>query len=250
MLMPYQINKGGADCPFEVVKQGSGERVACHDTEAEAKKHLAALYANVPDASMPMHRDNHAEIEFRTAAVEALEVNERFIRVRAVPYGEPATVLYRDDVWTEYFEPGAFDHVINKPNRIRVNREHVRGNTCGKVIALRSEPSGLIADVRTADTPLGWDTLNLAKDDMLSASIGFGALPNWTRIDMRNKVRRIERAHLDHLSFVESPAYQGADVLEVRGYIAEAAIPVEPPILDVLAADEAFQWASDRLNRK
>ena len=245
--MPYRIREGGADCPFEVQNEDSGERVACHPSREKALAHMQALYAHVSDAEQ---RGDRAEIEHRTADVQTLDVDERFVRVRAVPYGEPATVMFRGDVWTEYFEPGAFDQVINRPNRIRVNREHIRGNTCGKVIALRSEPTGLIADVRIANTPLGMETLALAREDCLSASVGFGALPKWTRIDMRNKVRRIERAHLDHLSFVETPAYAGAEVLEVRGYVAEAAMPYRSPDIDVLAEDPVFRWADGRLNTK
>lgn len=251
--MPYQIREGGQDCPFEIVNEGTGERVACHPSHEKAAAHMKALYANVPDAEQradTVQRSDRAEIETRDADVQTLNYDQRMITVRAVPYGEPASVMYRDAVWTEYFEPGAFDHILAKPNRIRVNREHIKGNTCGKIVALRSEPSGLIADVRIARTPLGDDTLQLASEDCLSASVGFGALPSWTKVDHRSKTRRIERAHLDHLSFVESPAYSGAEVLEVRGYMAEAAIPYAPPVIDELAADPMWQWASDRVNRK
>jgi hypothetical protein len=45
--MPYQIKKMGNR--YCVVKP-SGEVVKCHPTEAAAKKHLKALYANVKDA--------------------------------------------------------------------------------------------------------------------------------------------------------------------------------------------------------
>jgi hypothetical protein len=52
--MPYMIQKDGEQ--FCVYKQGEdgkamGESLGCHDAEADAKKQLAALYANVPDAT-------------------------------------------------------------------------------------------------------------------------------------------------------------------------------------------------------
>jgi hypothetical protein len=47
--MPWEIREGDSDCPFEVVKQGTGERVGCHDTRDGAEAQLAALYANEPD---------------------------------------------------------------------------------------------------------------------------------------------------------------------------------------------------------
>lgn len=45
--MPYEIRKTGEQ--WCVYKEG-GESVACHETEAQAKDHMAALYANVSDA--------------------------------------------------------------------------------------------------------------------------------------------------------------------------------------------------------
>lgn len=47
--MPYEIRKGSScsdDKPFAVVKQSDGKLMGCHATEVQAKKQLAALYAN------------------------------------------------------------------------------------------------------------------------------------------------------------------------------------------------------------
>jgi hypothetical protein len=44
--MPWEIREGGADCPFEVVKEGTDERAGCHDTRDSAEAQVAALYAN------------------------------------------------------------------------------------------------------------------------------------------------------------------------------------------------------------
>lgn len=46
--MPYKIEKRGGE--FCVVKSTDDSTVKCHPTEQEAKDHMAALYANVPDA--------------------------------------------------------------------------------------------------------------------------------------------------------------------------------------------------------
>lgn len=52
--MPYAIERDGDQhC---VVNSDTGERVACHDTAQQAKDHMAALYANVGDASMKAGR--------------------------------------------------------------------------------------------------------------------------------------------------------------------------------------------------
>ena len=48
--MPYMVRPGGDDCPFEVVKSDTGERMGCHATAEEADQQVAALYANEPEA--------------------------------------------------------------------------------------------------------------------------------------------------------------------------------------------------------
>lgn len=48
--MPWEIKKNHPGCPssrpFAVVKKNGGAKVACHPSEASAKKQMAALYAN------------------------------------------------------------------------------------------------------------------------------------------------------------------------------------------------------------
>lgn len=51
--MPWHITPDHAECgkgKFAVVKDADGEVVACHRTRADAKKHMAALYANEPSS--------------------------------------------------------------------------------------------------------------------------------------------------------------------------------------------------------
>lgn len=50
--LPWKVVKGHSSCNggFAVVKKDSGAVVACHSSEDEAKDHVKALYANVPDA--------------------------------------------------------------------------------------------------------------------------------------------------------------------------------------------------------
>src|SRR4030095_5357707 len=49
--MPFEIRKDGPDAkPYCVYTKSKSDAHGCHPTEAEAKKQLAALYANVPEA--------------------------------------------------------------------------------------------------------------------------------------------------------------------------------------------------------
>lgn len=347
--------EGGKDCPFEVVKEGTGERVACHPTREKALAQMKALYANEPmmnraDTEKPYgdvkYADpgykedgvkrypidtaeharaalsyfsmakNHAgytaeqvnaimgrikaacrrfgitigeeqrdqptpldmpstriPIECREVTVDNVDFPERIITIRAVPYERPAHVYLPEfrDFYTETFEVGSMDHLIGRPNRVRVNRSHDKNQTVGKVVKFwEPQKDGLIADVRIAKTDRGYDTLGLAADDCLSASIGFwGKQPGWQTVDKRAKTRRIHNAYLDHISFVESPAYDNADVLSVRESIAKRlndselidllanilvqARPPEQratPNLDRYLGDDVLRWADERLNKQ
>lgn len=188
-------------------------------------------------------------IEIRSATAEVAEVNvkQRIITVIAVPYDQPAEVGYRGQIWKESFVRGAFDGIEKRPNRVRVNREHLRGDTVGKAIAFYPDrPEGLVADLKIARTLRGDDTLALAEDDCLSASVGFGVLPSNQILDRSAMTRRITKAWLDHLGLVEDPAYQGADVLAVRDSLAAqhaAGEPLDTPILDELLTDPIVRQA-------
>ena len=50
--MPYHIGpKGSYGCKgYPVVKDADGKVIGCHTTETDAKKQLAALYINEPQA--------------------------------------------------------------------------------------------------------------------------------------------------------------------------------------------------------
>jgi HK97 family phage prohead protease len=203
---------------------------------------------------MTVDEQQRAPVEFReAAAVESVDFAQRIVKLIAVPYGEPAPVMYRGEPWSEIMERGAFDGLEKRPNRIRANRDHDRSRTVGK--ALRFWPDdqrGLIAEIRIGQTLLGDETLSLAAEDMLSASIGFAVRPADQRLDRATKTRHIRTAFLDHISFVEAPAYDGARVLAVRHGETESeagmAIP-KTPRLDQFANDEVLRWAAARLKK-
>lgn len=204
--------------------------------------------------------NNQSAIEYRYATVSgAVNVRERIVTVIAVPWEQPAQVMYRSQLWNELFTRGAIDPaVLASPHRVRVNRGHDRGRTVGKTVRMWDDhDDGLLAELRIANTVLGDETLELAAEDMLSLSVGFGAKPEDQVFDRGTMTRRINKAYLDHISFVESPAYEGARVISVRephnGVIVDAAMlePLPPrPLLDQFIADPMLRWAAERLNKK
>ena len=166
-------------------------------------------------------------IEERSAEFANVNFAKRIIEVVAVPYEEEATVMYRGAVWREVFTRGAFDGLEKRPGRVRANREHDPTRIVGKVVAAHpSRTEGLVTEIRCSQTLLGDETLQLAADDCLSASVGFAA--GGAGQTLLNGVRRIRQAFLDHVAFVQSPAYSGSDVLAVR--MATQHIPELPPL--------------------
>ena len=197
--------------------------------------------------------DMPLELRYAGVQVDGVNFDERVITVIAVPYEQPTQVEYRSELWSEVFERGALDDVASAPHRVRANRDHNKSRTVGKAVQFYPErPEGLVAEIRIAQTPLGDETLALAAEDCLSCSIGFGVRASDQLLDRRSMTRRIKKAYLDHISFVESPAYDGAAVLSVRdnsGGDAATLAPLSTPNLDEFTADPILRWAAERLNK-
>lgn len=186
----------------------------------------------------------HAPLEFRAATVVGVNFSQRLVEMVAVPFEEEAVVEYRGEMWRESFMRGAFDGIEKRPNRVRANRNHDKTRTVGKAVTFwPSRDEGLVAEVRIAPTPLGDETLTLAEEDMLSVSAGFGVRGSDQVLD--RPFRRIKRAFLDHLAFVESPAYDGARVLAVRG-AEDPATAADLPKLITPNLDEVLAWQRQR----
>ena len=194
-------------------------------------------------------------IEHRSAgvAVGSVDFAQRLITVIAVPYDQPAKVEYRSEIWDESFMRGSLDGVAAAPHRVRANRSHNADLIVGKATHFWPDRNeGLVGEILIAKTPLGDETLALADGDMISASVGFGVRPQDQLLDRRTMSRRIRKAYLDHIAFVQTPAYDGARVLAVRDTTGGEAAKLEPihtPILDQLTTDDVLRWASERLNK-
>ena len=195
------------------------------------------------------------EIEHRSSTLTDVNTRQRIIEVIAVPYDEETDVIWRGDVWHESFDRKAFDGIESHVGRVQVNREHVKGDTVGKVIAADpSHKDGLFARVKIYNTPRGDETLTLAEEGGTFPSVGWRLnRPSDHRIERRSMTRRVLRAFWDHQAFVEDPAYGGAGVLAVRAGQSGLAVASGPlpdtPLLDELRNDPTVAWAAQRLDR-
>lgn len=175
-------------------------------------------------------------VELRSAQVADVDFEQRRITLIAVPYGEETVVEYRGQLLRESVEPGAFEGIETRSRQVTANRDHDYGRTIGKAVEFRTaDPAGLVAEIQVSRTPLGDETLQLAADGVLKASVGM--LVRRSDQTIRDGLRRIHRAFLDHIALLPNPAYQGASVLAVRQE-QRGAEPEQPatPNMDAILA--------------
>jgi phage head maturation protease len=178
-----------------------------------------------------------APIEFRSTGDLSVDWVERMITLVAMPYDEDAVAVVRGRVVIESCAPGAFDGVERRANRVKVNRDHDYQRTVGRAVGLHpSRTEGLVTELRIAKTALGDETLALADDHSLEASVGFSVMPGGERwLEGRNR-RRLERLFVDHIAMVPEGAYN-AQVIDVRAATTTALVDlVATPSLDEFLA--------------
>lgn len=95
-----------------------------------------------------------------------------------VPWEAPTRI---DDHLVEQFARGAFNHQLNTPMRVRLEREHVElgGTLIGAGTLMRNDTAGCYMELRASKTPIGDETLELVKDGALNQlSVAFRARQN------------------------------------------------------------------------
>ena len=186
--------------------------------------------------------NDRGPVELRTAAIANVAYPDRTIDLVAVPYDEWAVVEYQGRLIEESVDPAAFGMVQNRARRFLVNMEHDDSRIVGNVRELRSANNGLLTTIKVRRTPEGDQALDDAADGMLGASIGMavsGAGQQWET----RSCRRITKAYLDHIALTFTPAYVGAEVLEVR------AAPTVVTIGSVSATPNLDMILAERRNR-
>lgn len=122
----------------------------------------------------------------------------------AVPYNAPTRI---DETLVEQFARGAFNHQLDRPQRVKFAREHVLlgGEMIGAASMLRDDAAGLYVELRAAKTPAGDATLELVRDGALDQmSIMFregqnrrlpGGIMERVRADLREVAMVMEGAY-------------------------------------------------------
>jgi HK97 family phage prohead protease len=164
------------------------------------------------------------QLEYRAATVTATSYPNRTIDLIVMPYEREAVVEFRGRMVREIVSRGAFDGIQNRPDRVKLNRDHDVTRTCGHAVRFHpSHDDGLIAEVKVSRTELGNETLELAADGDLGASAGFLPLlredgsfeEEWPE----KNLRRLNKVWLGHIAMTPVPAYEDAQVLAVRSAV-------------------------------
>jgi hypothetical protein len=177
----------------------------------KADKRIAAALAPIPTVE-----DLSRALEVRSALTLDVHERGRIVEVVAAPIDTLATVLVRGALVTESFAAGAFAGDEHRAGRVKANREHRADQLVGKAVAIDPYSKlGCVATLRISATPLGDETLELAKDRVLDASAGFRAPGE--RWNAARTHRTITCGQLDHVALCQSPAYETAAIIDVRG---------------------------------
>lgn len=156
------------------------------------------------------------EQHIRAAAIDDIAFGKREITLIAVPYNEEAEVYdWAGDATKEKFIPGAFTGVESRAKQITLNRDHERSRVIGVATSFDTKNErGLITTMKVSNTDLGTESLQLAADGVLRASIAFSARSQ--DMAVKDGIRSIYRAFLLHVALTPEPAYAGAEVIDVR----------------------------------
>ena len=155
------------------------------------------------------------ELEIREFSASA-DIEERTVTGLAVPYGESASI---GGAYQERFQAGAIDSVED------VKLFYGHEEPIGKVVEGRDTEDGYEIMARISDTPRGNEVLTLLRDGVLNKfSVGF--LP----LEQEQEGSTITRTKvtLKEVSVVPFPAFEGANITEVREEQAEAEVLESP----------------------
>jgi phage head maturation protease len=174
------------------------------------------------------------EQHVRAAAIDDVAFGKREITLIAVPYNEEAAVPdWQPEADRESFMPGSFEGIESRTRQITLNRDHSRERVIGSGLSFDTKHQrGLLSTFKVSKTPLGDESLQLAADGVLRASISFSARSQ--DMAVKDGVMRFYRAFIGHVALTPEPAYAGADVLNVR--TGETLADTPTPNLDLAAA--------------
>jgi Escherichia/Staphylococcus phage prohead protease len=226
--MPWHVEENHKDCEgFAVVKNDTGELVACHKTKQEANDHLAALYANVPDArSFEPLEELALVVNYRSARFDDLDLKElngtaNFVGHAAVYDEETQFDIPGIGTLSEVIDRGAFRKTIALKPQVPMLYNHdpnaILADTGNGTLTLKEDARGLLttAAMDLADPDVQRVVAKIKSGLVRGMSFGFVAGKENQTIEHRQGgvLRRLSgfKKLLD-VGPVVGPAYAGTDV--------------------------------------
>jgi HK97 family phage prohead protease len=149
------------------------------------------------------------QLHVREMHVRAVNTDERTVTGIAVPYNQPTEIRDWDGTYTEEFAPGA----VQDSDDALLYWRH--SEPIGRIISHRDTPAGWEITARISETPRGDEAYTLLRDGVVRKfSVGFR--PITTEIDAETGNVTRTAVQVPEVSLVPMPAYDGADVLDVR----------------------------------
>ncbi len=159
-----------------------------------------------PDLTKPQTR------AYETRASATPDAGTRTVAGIAVPFNAPITVRDWGDSWREQFSP---DTIFDGIDRAKLAWRH--DGIIGAITASDSQADGLHIEARISETPLGDEAYTLALDGVVDRfSVGFLPVEYSVEETADGDLITYTRVRLLEVSLVPWPAYDGAEVEEVR----------------------------------
>jgi HK97 family phage prohead protease len=244
--MPWHV--GSSDqCPvskpYAVIKDSDDSLVACHATEEQAKKQVAALYANDTNAGGGYRSTKGDELLPQRSCERAYNLDDlhirsdgssRVVEAYAAVFNQPAEVMDQDGHYNETLPDSSFNRTIahKGPAGFGVLFNHARtvdgtpSDTFSMPLAVPLEVAadgkGVFTASRYLDHPLADSVLDLIKQGAIKAQSFSGRFLKSTRSypqgHGRGNLPLITRHEVDMREYGPAvfAAYKGAEILGTR----------------------------------
>jgi HK97 family phage prohead protease len=253
--MPWHLSQQGNR--WCVIKDSDDSVEKCHKTKAMAQAHMAALYANTPDAkgfSMVETGDR----EIRVLGLEGLEIrhsgrpNEGFtLRGYVAVHNQTSHDL---GGFREQIAPGAFDEVLATNPDVHLTWDHdtryVAARTKNNTLHLESDTTGLFIDAQVGNYSWAKDLRTaLERGDINQGSFAFTVAEDGDEFaaDEDGNVMRTIRnvGNLYDVTVTAQGAYPQTSLAAVRSLAKATGRPPEEMEAALVAEPEGAEGESE-----
>lgn len=223
--MPYSVTQDAQDCDgYAVVKDGDGEVMGCHETEADANDQIAAIEASEDERADGVDTDRMAQPDTNTPALQggthrsatanasirmASDGERTTVQVMTEDIARDGMVLQADGVDTEAYMRNP---VVLWNHGMDLQRGAV---PVARTVDMQRVDGGIRATVEWDDDAFSQEIKRKVKRGFLSAvSIGWQTQDSERQEVDGRTVPVVTRADMTEFSFVSVPADANALVVE------------------------------------